>query len=110
VAPQCSGSRRILRCPGGGIEAPLPDLETRRFEEPLSTYFYTLIHTSCVNALSTGWGLTVYGVCYHRAMALKQELATAQVRIYKKEHGVLRRLAFRKNTTIAEIIRQLIKG
>ena len=27
----------------------------------------------------------------------------------KKEHGVLRRLAFRKSTTIAEIIRQLIK-
>jgi hypothetical protein len=32
-----------------------------------------------------------------------------QVRIYEKEHGVLRRLAFRKNTTAAEIIRQLIK-
>jgi hypothetical protein len=31
------------------------------------------------------------------------------VRIYKKEHGVLRRLAFRKHTTIAAIIRQLIK-
>jgi len=41
-------------------------------------------------------------------MATKQELK--QVRIYKKEHGVLRRLAFRKNTTIAEIIRLLIKG
>ncbi|HKF95595.1 MAG TPA: hypothetical protein VKB96_13570 [Gammaproteobacteria bacterium] len=33
-----------------------------------------------------------------------------RVRIYKKEHGVLRRLAFRKDTTIAEIIRLLIKG
>jgi hypothetical protein len=33
-----------------------------------------------------------------------------RVRIYQKEHGVLRRLAFRKNTTIAEIIRSLIKG
>jgi hypothetical protein len=33
-----------------------------------------------------------------------------QVRIYQKEHGILRRLAFRKNTTVAEIIRQLIKG
>jgi hypothetical protein len=37
-----------------------------------------------------------------------------QVRIYKKEHGVLRRLAFRKSlkqpTTIADIIRQLIKA
>jgi hypothetical protein len=36
-----------------------------------------------------------------------------QVRIYKKEHGILRRLAFRKSlkepTTIADIIRQLIK-
>ena len=32
-----------------------------------------------------------------------------QVRIYKKEHGILRRLAFRKDTTIAEVIRQLIK-
>lgn len=32
------------------------------------------------------------------------------VRIYQKEHGILRRLAFRKNTTVAEIIRQLIKG
>jgi hypothetical protein len=33
-----------------------------------------------------------------------------QVRIYKKEHGVLRRLAFRKKTTIAAIIRDFIKG
>ena len=33
-----------------------------------------------------------------------------QVRIYKKEHGILRRLAFRKGTTIAEVIRQLVKG
>jgi hypothetical protein len=32
-----------------------------------------------------------------------------QVRIYQKEHGILRRLAFWKNTTVAEIIRQLIK-
>jgi hypothetical protein len=32
------------------------------------------------------------------------------VGIYKREHGVLRRLAFRKSTTIAAIIRQLIKG
>lgn len=32
-----------------------------------------------------------------------------QVRIYEKEHGILRRLAFRKRTTIAAIIRQLIK-
>jgi hypothetical protein len=37
----------------------------------------------------------------------KEQLA--QVRIHKKEHGVLRRLAFRKHTTIAAIIRQLIK-
>jgi hypothetical protein len=39
----------------------------------------------------------------------KQKEALKQVRIYQKEHGILRRLAFRKNTTIAEIIRQLIK-
>jgi hypothetical protein len=32
------------------------------------------------------------------------------VRIYKREHGVLRRLAFRKNTSIAEVIRLAIKG
>jgi hypothetical protein len=32
-----------------------------------------------------------------------------RVRIYKKQHGVLRRLAFRKNTTVAGIITQLIK-
>jgi hypothetical protein len=32
------------------------------------------------------------------------------VRIYKKEHGILRRMAFRKRATIAAIIRQLIKG
>lgn len=50
-------------------------------------------------------------MCYDRGMQKrKRELATAQVRIYQKEHGVLSRLAFRKNTTIAEIIRQLIKG
>jgi hypothetical protein len=35
--------------------------------------------------------------------------ATKQVRIYPSEYGILRRLAFRKNTTIAEIIRLLIK-
>jgi len=40
----------------------------------------------------------------------KKKEAVVQVRIYQKEHGVLRRLAFRKNTTIAELIRQLIKG
>jgi hypothetical protein len=39
----------------------------------------------------------------------KAEKATEQVRLYKKEYGILRRLAFRKNTTIAEIIRKLIK-
>jgi hypothetical protein len=36
--------------------------------------------------------------------------ATEQVRLYPREYGVLRRLAFHKNTTIAEIIRLLIKG
>jgi hypothetical protein len=40
----------------------------------------------------------------------KKEIATEQVRVYEKEHGILSRLAFRKNTTIAEIIRLLIKG
>jgi hypothetical protein len=39
----------------------------------------------------------------------KQKEPLKQVRIYQKEHGILRRLAFRKNTTIAEIIRKLIK-
>ena len=33
-----------------------------------------------------------------------------QIRIYKKEQGLIRRLAFRKNTTAAEVIRSLIKG
>jgi hypothetical protein len=37
------------------------------------------------------------------------EKATKQVRLYPKEFGILRRLAFRKSTTIAEVIRQLIK-
>jgi hypothetical protein len=46
-------------------------------------------------------------------MKTKEELA--QVRIYKKEHGILTRLAFRKRLakkpyTIADIIRDLIKG
>ena len=41
---------------------------------------------------------------------MKQKEPLKQVRIYKKEHSVLRRLAFRKDTTIAEIIRRLIKG
>jgi hypothetical protein len=45
--------------------------------------------------------------CYDFGMKQKEQLV--QVRIYKKEHGVLRRLAFRKNTTIAAVIRQLIK-
>jgi hypothetical protein len=45
----------------------------------------------------------------------KKELLK-QVRIYQKEHGVLRRLVMRKNigkpkneVTVADIIRQLIK-
>jgi hypothetical protein len=33
-----------------------------------------------------------------------------RVRIYKKGHGIIRRLAFRKNTTASEVIRSLIKG
>jgi hypothetical protein len=44
-------------------------------------------------------------------MAKEQQV---QVRIYKREHGILRRLAFRKSlkepTTIADIIRLLVKG
>jgi hypothetical protein len=40
-------------------------------------------------------------------MAKEQQV---QVRIYKREHGVLRRLAFRKNTTMAAIIRVLVKA
>lgn len=38
-----------------------------------------------------------------------QKEQVVQVRIYKREHGILRRLAFRKNVKIADIIRQLIK-
>jgi hypothetical protein len=39
-------------------------------------------------------------------MAQEQQV---QVRIYKREHGVLRRLAFRKGVSIAVVIRQLLK-
>lgn len=39
----------------------------------------------------------------------KEKEKLVHVRVYGKEHGILRRLAFRKSTTIAEIIRQLIK-
>jgi hypothetical protein len=47
---------------------------------------------------------------------MKNKEPVARVRIYQKEYGVLRRLALRKSlvaktpVTIAEIIRQLIKG
>jgi hypothetical protein len=34
----------------------------------------------------------------------------AHVRIYKREHGILRRLAFRRGLTIAAVIRLFIKG
>jgi hypothetical protein len=40
---------------------------------------------------------------------MKKKEPLKQVRIYEKEHGILRRLAFRKKTTIAEVIRLLIK-
>jgi hypothetical protein len=43
-------------------------------------------------------------------MKRKKELATYQVRLYEKEGAILARLAFRKNTTIAEVIRLLIKA
>lgn len=33
-----------------------------------------------------------------------------RIRIYKKEQGIIRHLAFRKNTTSAEVIRQLIRA
>jgi hypothetical protein len=52
-------------------------------------------------------GLAVQMSGYHGYM--KQPEPQVHVRVYKKEHGVLRRLAFRKRTTIAAIIRQLIK-
>jgi hypothetical protein len=39
----------------------------------------------------------------------KAEKASKQVRLYPKEYGILRRLAFRKRTSAAAIIRQLIK-
>jgi hypothetical protein len=41
---------------------------------------------------------------------MKKKEPIGQIRIYKKEQGVIRRLAFRKRTTAAEIIRLLIKG
>jgi hypothetical protein len=40
----------------------------------------------------------------------KEKEKLVHVRVYEKEHGILRRLSFRKSTTIAEVIRQLIKG
>jgi hypothetical protein len=52
-------------------------------------------------------GLAVQNPGYDGCM--KQAEQQVHVRIYKKEHGILRRLAFRKNTTIAAIIRLLIK-
>jgi hypothetical protein len=39
----------------------------------------------------------------------KEKEKLVHVRVYGKEHGILRRLAFRKGTTIAEVVRQLIK-
>jgi hypothetical protein len=36
--------------------------------------------------------------------------ATEQIRLYPREYGILRRLAFRKKISIATIIRQLITG
>jgi hypothetical protein len=49
---------------------------------------------------------------YAKGMVNKKtaDNATKQVRLYPKEYGVLWRLAHRKHTTIAEIIRSLIKG
>jgi hypothetical protein len=52
--------------------------------------------------------LLIGSSCYDGRMKKKEPVV--QVRIYQKEHAVLRRLAFRKNTTVAEIIRRLIKG
>jgi hypothetical protein len=49
------------------------------------------------------------GPWYDRDMAKEKE-KLVHVRVYGKEHGILRRLAFRKSTTIAEVIRQLIKS
>jgi len=40
----------------------------------------------------------------------KQKELLKQIRIYQKEHGILRRLAFRKHVTVAAVIRQLIKS
>jgi hypothetical protein len=36
--------------------------------------------------------------------------ATKQVRLYPKEYGILWRLAHRKHVSIADVIRNLIKG
>jgi hypothetical protein len=49
------------------------------------------------------------GPWYDKGM-IKEKEKLVHVRVYGKEHGILRRLAFRKGTTIAEVIRQLIKG
>jgi len=40
---------------------------------------------------------------------MKKKEPLKQVRIYQKEHGLLRRLAFRKNTTISEIVRRALE-
>jgi len=43
-------------------------------------------------------------------MSNKKKEPLGQIRVYKKEQGIIRRLAFRKGITAADIIRQLIKG
>jgi|NGEPerStandDraft_6_1074524.scaffolds.fasta_scaffold169034_2 hypothetical protein len=90
---------------------------TRRYlaRPPLSGLIdpYQMYHATGKThvALSTPATCECLRPCYSYNMSQKNKVKerVKQVRIYEKEHGVLRRLAFRKNTTAAEIIRQLIK-
>lgn len=56
--------------------------------------------------------LTSSNSCYDFNMNKKkpEETASKQVRLYPKEYGILWRLSHRKHTTIAVVIRDLIKG
>lgn len=56
-------------------------------------------------------GITPYTphLMYDIVFNMKEKEPLKQVRIYQKEHGVLRKLSFRKGLTIAEIIREIVK-
>ena len=40
---------------------------------------------------------------------MKKKGPFVQVPSYKKAHGIMQRIAFRKNATIAAVVRQLLK-